>query len=97
MRLLVEADFQATAALKLALGFSAIEALVCRNEAGITEELARNAATLLVQNPDDRIEAIDRIKKLYNARSKVLHGTTTDVQPSRRAASGHLQPRCDRV
>lgn len=82
MRLLVEADFQATPALKLALGFSAVEALICKNESGITDELARNAATLLVHNSDDRGEAIKRIKKLYNVRSKVLHGTTTEAQLS---------------
>lgn len=79
VHLLVQADGQVEPAVMLALSFSAIEALICSKREGIADELARNAATLLQHNPDLRSHTIKRAKKLYDLRSKVLHGSQTNV------------------
>lgn len=72
--LLVEADDQENRVIALSLCFSAIEAMVCDKTEGIVDELSRHVASLLEPIGLSRIEAIAGIKKLYNIRSKVLHG-----------------------
>lgn len=48
--------------------------MVCDKTEGIVEELSRHVASLLQPDALDRPQAIQRVKKLYNIRSKVLHG-----------------------
>jgi hypothetical protein len=96
IHLLAEADRQENSSVLLALSFSAIEALMCSQTTGITEELSSNVATLLEPNASERIEAIDAIKKLYNKRSEILHGAKLDheselARQSRKLAAGCLK------
>lgn len=73
-QLLKQADQQEHPAVKLALSFSAIEALVCQKTEGIVDELTRRVSTLLQPNPDRRLDQMDWIRELYRSRSKLLHG-----------------------
>lgn len=95
IRLLIESDHQDAPAIQLSLCFAGIEALVCTKKEGIVDQLARNVATLLQPQSDERRTAISRVKKLYDLRSKVLHGTQVDVEmnavlDARRLAGGVL-------
>jgi hypothetical protein len=76
--LLVEADNQDSVAVSLSLSFSAIEAMVCQKSQGIVDELSRNVASLLEPDKLNRMEAISAVKKLYNLRSKTLHGASVE-------------------
>ena len=78
IHLLVEADNQESVAISLSLSFAAIEAVVCTKTHGIVEELSRNVASLLEPNNSRRLEAIAGIKKLYDIRSKALHGASIE-------------------
>ena len=83
VHLLVAADQQQMPAIAMSLSFSAIESLVCNNTQSIVDELSRNVATLLEPDRMNRQETIKSIKKLYNLRSKAMHGDrlTDDVEP----------------
>lgn len=96
MHLLVEADKQKHPSVTIALSFSAIEALVCSKKDGIADELSRNVATLLEPEASNRISAIRAVKKLYDIRSKILHGAKIEFgrgveEQTRRLAAGCFQ------
>ena len=74
VHLMVAADQQRMAAIAMALDFSAIEALLCSRQQGIVDELSRNVATLLQPDARSRQETIKAVKKLYDLRSKAMHG-----------------------
>ncbi len=93
-RVLVQADQQEQASVALALCFAAIEAMLCRKTIGIVDELARNAATLLEHEPLNRQRAMKAVKKLYDARSKLLHGENIDVTPEMRVHVRRLAAGC---
>jgi len=78
VHLLVEADDQSSHAVSLALSFGAIEALVCGNSSGIVDELSRHVAALIQPNALDRPDVIKSIKRLYDIRSKAMHGERLD-------------------
>jgi hypothetical protein len=80
MHLLVEADRQEHNSVALALSFSAIESLICSKKDGIADELSRNVATLLEPEASERIEAIKAVKKLYDSRSRLLHGVQIEFE-----------------
>jgi len=84
VRLLIESDRQVHDAVGLSLSFAAIEALLGEKTEGIAEELSRKAATLLVPNADNRRAAIKAIKRMYDHRSKLLHGERLIVEPHAR-------------
>lgn len=95
--LLIEADNQDNDNIKLALCFSAIEALVCyrRRDISINEQLKTNVTVLLEPDPNNRRDHEKRIKKLYGIRSETLHGANvTDsvahVATVRKMAAGCL-------
>jgi hypothetical protein len=77
--LISQADEIALEPIALSLTFAAIEALVCEEgEVPVNKQVKRHVATLLVQDPAKRkgkkgTEAV--IDKLYDIRSKVLHGS----------------------
>jgi len=79
---LVEADNQKSDAIALSLCFSAIEAMVCEKTEGIVDELSRNVASLLEPDALNRPCAIQAIKRLYNLRSKTLHGAVVHAGES---------------
>lgn len=96
IHLMVEADRQQHRSIMLALSFSAIEALVCSKKEGIVDELSRNVATLLEPDRNMRIQTIKLVKKLYNMRSKLLHGENIEInlgkeEQVRRLAAGCLK------
>jgi hypothetical protein len=72
--LLVEAHRQRNGAIALALYCSAMEAVLGRKGAEITNTLAGNVAVLLEPELKYRIDAEDFVKLLYDTRSRVLHG-----------------------
>ncbi|MBI3468596.1 MAG: hypothetical protein HY000_36805 [Planctomycetes bacterium] len=74
LHLLVEADHQRHDAVRLALCVAAMEALACEGTENISTTLAENVATLLEPKGEARPDAVAFVKKLYDARSKTLHG-----------------------
>jgi len=81
VHLLVLADQQHHAAVRLSLCFSAIEALVCGKTTGIVDELTRNVATLLEHDSNQRRYVQKEIKELYGLRCKTLHGESIKGDP----------------
>ncbi len=79
LHLLIEADNQDKVSVTLALSCAAIEAMVCSKTANVVDEFSRNVATLLESNANQRVVAIKAIKKLYDLRSKVLHGSKLEI------------------
>jgi len=77
---LVEADRQFNPNVSLVLSFASIEALLCDNHAGITDQIARRATTLLEPEGINRPERIVKIKELYKIRSELVHGSSEEDQ-----------------
>jgi hypothetical protein len=84
VQLLIEADRQVNHAIALALSFTAIEALLGERSQGITEELALKCATLLFPRAELRPEVMKKIKRMYDSRSKCLHGENLTVDAAAR-------------
>ena len=84
VNLLREASRHANGAVSLALACAAMEALLSsKNDGNISEELGRNIATLLVPDGWDRLPCKKYVKKLYDTRSRVLHGTKVHLEDQR--------------
>ncbi len=100
VHLLVEADAQSHKAIALSLCFSAIEAMVCEKTDGIVDELSRHVSVLLQPTAMERPKAIQAVKRLYNVRSKTLHGDALEEDEtawwsSRLLATGVLKAALD--
>jgi len=96
VKLLVLADEQDDRNISLALAFSAIEAMLCEGDANVTDQLAWKAPTLLARDGELRLRAEPAVKKLYNKRSRVLHGDELTVDEAshlavRRLAAGIIR------
>jgi hypothetical protein len=79
--LLSQADKIESEPVALSLSFAAIEALVCEEgglTAGPTQQVKHLTATRLVQDSLIRKRKEKVIDKLYNIRSRVLHGSKVD-------------------
>jgi Apea-like HEPN len=92
---LVESDRQAKNGVGLALSVVAMETLLCRKGSDLANTLAEHVAVLLEPVPSNRRSAETFVKKLYDKRSNVLHGTETDfpaddLSSARLLASGVL-------
>jgi hypothetical protein len=92
VHLLIEADKTTNDAVSMSLSVAAVEALLCDGTA-IAEQFSQRAAVLLETNRHQRSIATERLKKLYNERSRTLHGdgmesTNSTRQTARRLASG---------
>jgi hypothetical protein len=74
LHLLVESDQQHHTGIALALSMSAIESLLCRQGSDIANQVAENSATLLEPEARRRADAVKFVKRLYDARSRTLHG-----------------------
>lgn len=74
VHLLAQADEQRHHAIGLSLSMAAIEALLCRKGSDLANMLAENAATFLEPTSRARADAVEFIKKLYDTRSRTLHG-----------------------
>ena len=61
--------------------FTAIEALLSSDDktAPVVQTIARQASVILADDPKDRVDCSDRIKKLYEARSALVHAGKRDV------------------
>ncbi len=91
VHLLVESDAQESDAIGLSLSVAAIDALIGENTpSGISTKLAVNAGVLLEPGLAYRQDAIKYVKKLYDSRSKALHGEIIDGEPEVRAEARHL-------
>jgi hypothetical protein len=82
--LLVNADRQRHDSLSLSLSMSAIEALVCEGSEGISNQLSDNVATILEPDSRRRADAVRFVKRLYDARSKTLHGAKLEHEADAR-------------
>ncbi|MFH1920826.1 MAG: hypothetical protein ABIP48_13160 [Planctomycetota bacterium] len=74
IHLVAQADSQQRPSIALALCFSAIEALLSTKTQGITDELSRHVATALEPDASKRLPIMKKMKKLYDKRSRALHG-----------------------
>jgi len=83
-KLLVAADQQPDFAASLALAFSAIEAMLCEGNDNIAEQLAWKTSTLLAQDGEQRLKTEPIVKKLYNVRSRAMHGDNLEVAETQR-------------
>jgi hypothetical protein len=84
VQLLVESDRQAHNAIGLALSFAAIESLLGEKTQGIGEDIAVKTATLLFPDAEHRRGAINTVKKMYDIRSRSLHGEHLTVEAKTR-------------
>jgi len=78
LQLLIEAKQQQHTAIALAITFSAIEALICEGKGEITKQLADKLPTLLEPDYRNRESFMNPIRKLYDKRSKLLHGENVE-------------------
>lgn len=84
LHLLVQSDQQCHTAIGIALSVAAIESLLCRDDGALTLTFAENTAALLEPDPRYRDAAETFAKKLYGARSKVLHGELLEHEAAQR-------------
>jgi hypothetical protein len=80
----VQSENQRHNALGLALSVAVIESLLCLKGDSIANMFAENGAALLEPDPTYRSAAVEFLKKLYDARSKVLHGDVLEHEPIKR-------------
>ena len=90
IHLLAESDNQTIDAIGLALSITAVEALLAEGVTEISEKLSRNVATLLEPDLSRRSNAEEFTKKLYNLRSRALHGEKIEVEPQTQKSARHL-------
>lgn len=72
--LIAESDAQSNSAIGLALSITAVEAILGSRSEGIAQRLGEMVAVLLEPDPQQRPLAVKFIKRLYDDRSRVLHG-----------------------
>ncbi len=84
VQLLIESDRQSHHAIGLALSFAAIESLLGEKTQGIGEDIAVKAATLLCPDAEHRRGVINIVKKMYDHRSRSLHGEQLMVEAETR-------------
>lgn len=95
VRLLADADQQASDAIRLALCVAALEALLGEKGGELAHTLADRIAVLLEPELSNRVNAFDFVKRLYRLRSEVLHGSRIEgdkqeANRARRLAAGVL-------
>ncbi len=83
VRLLAEADRQASTAIAIALCVAAIESLVGFKGGELKQRLSNSVARLLEADTKHRSQAVKFVARLYDVRSDILHGTRLDDEPSR--------------
>jgi hypothetical protein len=74
VRLLAEADRQTLPAIRLALSVTAIEALLGKKGPDLSASLADFIPILLEPDASERGKASTFVKRIYDARSRTLHG-----------------------
>lgn len=84
LHLLSHSDRQTADGIGLALSVTAIETLLCDKKEGMSEIFARNVSALIEPDTLQRFNAHQFAKRMYDARSNVLHGTNMEVLPSER-------------
>lgn len=84
LHLLVQSDQQRHTAIGIALSVAAIESLVCRKAGDIANMFAENTAVILEPDPTFRAAAVEFVKDLYDARSRVLHGDLLEHEATMR-------------
>jgi len=90
VHLLIISDEQTNHAVGLALSVAGIEALLCESDTNIAGQLACNVATLLEPETDNRDDAEQYVKKIYHARSRLLHGDKIESERAKRIEARHL-------
>jgi len=88
--LLIESDNQPNDAVGLALSITAIEALLGEKGEGIAIMLAERVGALLEPDDIQRNNATEFVKKLYNTRSRALHGELVETESTVRFNARHL-------
>ena len=81
VRMLNSADevLRVDAAQSFACSMSAVEACIGGKGGDLMERVSRRAARLLVPAPSLRADAIDLFKKLYDSRSRFVHGGDCEI------------------
>jgi len=82
MILLIQADAVNNPAIKDALSMTAVEALACTKGTEISKTMAENVAILLDPDLKYRKQIQKEVKRLYDFRSRVLHGDVVEKSPS---------------
>jgi hypothetical protein len=88
--LLIESDNQPNNAVGLALSITGIEALLGEKGEGIAIMLAERVGALLEPDDIQRNNATEFVKKLYNTRSRALHGELVETESTVRFNARHL-------
>jgi hypothetical protein len=83
--LLVAADCQSSDAIGLSLSITAIETLLAKDNNSIAHSVAECFANLFEPDLKERYKAFAFAKKLYNQRSRVLHGEDIDLSGAERS------------
>lgn len=83
-----------TGAIQLALAVAAIESLVCQRGASISSQFSDHVASVLEPDPHLRGEAVKFMRKLYDARSSVLHGEAFDATLAQQADAKLIAAAC---
>jgi hypothetical protein len=89
IHLLVQSDAQTHDSLSVALSMSAMEALLSERQ-DITKTLAERTAALLEPEGDKRGAADTFVRKLYQVRSDLLHGTRLESETMHRLRARFL-------
>lgn len=69
---------------KYILAVSALESLFSISSSEVAHRLSSNIAWFLYPNPSDyskRIQELERVKNLYNLRSRLVHGEFQEIEP----------------
>lgn len=90
VHLLIESDLQMNNAIAISLSIAAIEALIGEKGESINEKLSTHVATLLEPDLEFRAKAKKFVKKLYNQRSRVLHGSELKSEDLCKKQARHL-------
>ncbi|HUX01490.1 MAG: hypothetical protein WBD63_10010 [Phycisphaerae bacterium] len=85
VNLLAESDAQTNEAVGLALSMAAIEALLGEKGRDLSDRLADNVAVLLEPDLTVRHQAAEFVKKIYDVRSRALHGEQVEGEATVRA------------
>jgi hypothetical protein len=88
--LLIESHNQPNNAVGLALSITGIEALLGEKGEGIAIMLAERVGALLEPDDIQRNNATEFVKKLYNTRSRALHGELVETESTVRFNARHL-------
>lgn len=77
--MITEAASQSRSAVGMALYVVAIETMLTTGRSGLADQVSSRASVLFARSPGERSRVIAGMKRLYDLRSRVLHGDAIDI------------------